>query len=229
MTRPEDHEVPDNTAGVAQLMERYMDGDPGAFRALEAVLGPRLRRMMRRFTHDDASLDDVIQMTFLKAHLARDRFVPSRTDPDGSVRAWYYTIARRSALDLARKQTRQKARTTDLEGAGGIEGSVPDLAQNIEASLTQEEQAQEIITRVRAAVDALPAGQREVVQMHKLQGMTMAEVAERLAIQEGTARVRAHRAYKSLTRLLTGAGQALLWFAAANGMWGAATNVGGAP
>ena len=185
--------------------------------------------MIRRFVPDEASLDDVIQMTMLRAHLARDRFVPSPTDPDGSVRAWYYTIARRVALDLARKNTRTRARTADVEQVGGLDQAVVDGAADLESAIEREEQAREIIERVREAVAQLPEGQRAVVEMAKLQGMTMAEVAERLAIQEGTARVRAHRAYKSLTRLLTGAGQALLWFAAANGMWGAATNVGGAP
>ena len=38
-------------AGVAALMEQYVDGDPAAYRALQAELIPRLRRMMRRSSH----------------------------------------------------------------------------------------------------------------------------------------------------------------------------------
>jgi RNA polymerase sigma-70 factor (ECF subfamily) len=55
---------------------------------------------------------------------------------------------------------------------------------------------------VRDAIARLPAGQREVVELHKLRGMSMAEVAERLRLREGAVRVRAHRAYKALARLL---------------------------
>ena len=191
-------------AGVAALMERYVGGDPAAYRALQAELIPRLRRMMRRFVADEPTLDDVIQMTMLKAHLARERFVPSATDPDGSVRAWYYTIARRAALDLARKTTRQRSRTADVEQVGGLDQALADRAADIEASIEEEEEAREIIARVRDAVSQLPDSQRAVVEMHKLQGMSMAEVASRLSIQEGAARVRAHRAYKALARLLGG-------------------------
>ena len=63
------------------------------------------------------------------------------------------------------------------------------------------------IERVRVAIAQLPSGQREVVELHKLQGMSMAQVSQRLQIREGAARVRAHRGYKALARLL-GAG---LW------------------
>ena len=89
-----------------------------------------------------------------------------------------------------------------MDQVGGLDQAVIDQAADIEASIAKEEHAREIIDRVRGAVAQLPEGQRAVVEMHKLQGMSMAEVADRLAIQEGAVRVRAHRAYKALARLL---------------------------
>lgn len=38
--------------------------------------------------------------------------------------------------------------------------------------------------------------------MHKLDGMTMAEISEQLGVREGTLRVRAHRGYKALAGML---------------------------
>jgi RNA polymerase sigma factor (sigma-70 family) len=76
----------------------------------------------------------------------------------------------------------------------GPRDAVPQMARNFDP---------EMAARVQAALAALPAGQREVVELHKLQGMSMAEVAERLAIREGAVRVRAHRAYKALAAWLT--------------------------
>jgi len=185
-------------------MARYVDGDPAAFKQLEALLTPRLRRMLRRYAHDDSVLDDVVQMTLLKAHLARHRFVAAPGDPDGSVRGWYYTIGRHAALDLARKTSRQRAREVDLDAVGGVDRILEDAMPSPDAMLSEDEQAREVMSRVRSAISELPAGQREVVEMHKLKGMSMGEVAERLSIQEGTARVRAHRAYKALARRLAG-------------------------
>ncbi len=190
--------------GAGALMARYIDGDPRAFKQLASLLTPRLRRMLRRYVPDDATLDDVVQMTLLKAHLARHRFVPSGLDADGSVRAWYYTIGRHAALDLARKSSRQRAREVDLEAAGGVDRVLEDAAPSPDATLSEDEAAREVMTRVRSAISELPPGQREVVELHKLKEMTMAQVAERLSIQEGTARVRAHRAYKALARRLAG-------------------------
>jgi RNA polymerase sigma-70 factor (ECF subfamily) len=58
--------------------------------------------------------------------------------------------------------------------------------------------------RVREAIDQLPPGQREVVRLHKLRGLSMGEIAERLEVRPGALRVRAHRAYKTLANLLSG-------------------------
>ena len=62
--------------------------------------------------------------------------------------------------------------------------------------------SEEIAKRVHAALAGLPAAQREIVEMHKLAGLSMAEIATRLQIREGAVRVRAHRAYKALARAL---------------------------
>lgn len=190
--------------GAGVLMARYVDGDPRAFGILESLLTPRLRRMLRRYVQDDAALDDVIQMTLLKAHLARHRFVASASDPDGSVRAWYYTIGRHTALDLARKSSRQRARQVDLDAVGGVDRVLEDAAPSPDTAMAEDEETRDVMRRVRSAISKLPPGQRDVVELHKLKGMSMAEVADRLSIQEGTARVRAHRAYKSLARRLGG-------------------------
>ena len=69
----------------------------------------------------------------------------------------------------------------------------------------------EIVERVRQAIEQLPRAQREVLTLHKLRGMPMAKVAQHLNIREGAVRVRAHRGYKSLARLL-GAGTSVWLF-----------------
>lgn len=73
----------------------------------------------------------------------------------------------------------------------------------VEEGTVEVEREQEVIAHVREAIAQLPPGQREVVEMHKLKGMSMAEVAQRLKVREGAVRVRAHRAYKALARFLT--------------------------
>ena len=151
---------------------------------------------MIKLVRDESTADDLLQLTFLKAHLARDRFCVPGGDPDGAVQGWYFAIARNVALDHLRQRGRRERREAEREF------EVADERATIEEVAVALEYSEAVIEQVREALAQLPPGQREVVELHKLQGMSMAEVAERLAIREGAARVRAHRGYKALARLL---------------------------
>jgi RNA polymerase sigma-70 factor (ECF subfamily) len=188
--------------GLAALMDRYLDGDERAFGQLHAALGPRLRGLLGKLVRDTATAEDLLQATLLKAHLAREGFVVRGPHPDAAVQAWYATIARNLALDHLRGQVRERRRRVD-------HGEDRDLIQEIATDLPSVEEwqvdrdtAAEITRRVHEALAQLPAAQREVVELHKLAGLSMAEISERLQIREGAVRVRAHRAYKALARAL---------------------------
>lgn len=189
-------------AGLHELMERYVDGDPSAFSRLHGRLRPRLRGLVRKLVQEEAAVDDLVQLTLLKAHLARDRFALQGGDPDGAVQAWYFAIGRNVAMDFLRERYRGQRRQADPAAPRDAVEQLPDGALDPEALGERLEHEAEIVARVREAIAQLPAGQREVVELHKLRGMSMAEVAKRLQVREGAVRVRAHRAYKALARLL---------------------------
>jgi RNA polymerase sigma-70 factor (ECF subfamily) len=188
-------------AGLHDLMGRYLDGDPSAFSRLDGRLRPRLRGLLLKLARDEAAVDDLVQLTLLKAHLARDRFALQGGDPDGAVQAWYFAIGRNVAMDFLRERYRGDRRRADGSANDGL-AALPDPELDAEALGERAEEEAEIALRVREAIARLPEGQREVVELHKLRGMSMAEVAERLRVREGAVRVRAHRAYKTLARLL---------------------------
>ena len=195
--------------GLAALMERYLDGDSRAFAQLHALLTPRLRGLLTKLVRDVATAEDLLQATLLKAHLAREGFVARGPDPDAGVHAWYATIARNLALDHLRGQTRERRRRDDA----GPEDPIADLATDlpsVEEWQVDRDTAAEIARRVHTALAALPAAQREIVELHKLSGLSMAEIAGRLQIREGAVRVRAHRAYKALARALGASAVAVL-------------------
>lgn len=200
------------TGGATPLwsfMDRYGDGDPRAFGQIHAALSPRLRGFLIKLVRDEPTAEDLLQLTFLKAHLARERFCLQGGDPDGAVQAWYFAIARNLALDHLRQRSRRSRRKVESQ-PDAPELDLADASASLEDALVEHEQSKAIIEQVREAIAQLPAGQREVVELHKLQGMSMAEVAARLEIREGAARVRAHRGYKTLARLLGVGGSALV-------------------
>ena len=55
-------------------MAAYVAGDRRAFEQLFARLAPRLHRFFRRSFSAEATADDLLQVTFLKLHRARDTY-----------------------------------------------------------------------------------------------------------------------------------------------------------
>jgi RNA polymerase sigma-70 factor (ECF subfamily) len=204
-------------AGLAALMLRYVDGDMRAFAALHSRLAPRLRGLVAKRVSDRAAVDDIVQQTFVKAHNARATFDPQRGDAeagdrDGAVLAWYFAIARHAALDHLRHTSRRERRVALLDSVeGGRDvGLWASDEPNVEERRGDAERSAAIVTAVRAAIDALPQTQREVVRMHKLEGRSMQDIADELHLRPGAVRVRAHRGYKTLAALLQQAARPLL-------------------
>jgi len=199
-------------AGLGELMRRYVDGDERAFSELHARLSPRVGGLVRRRISNPEAAKDLEQAIFAKAHLARHRFAtPEGRDPDRAVWTWYATIARNASVDALRKVYRQRAHATLVESS--MEESLVERistdAPNAEEGMIDSEARQLIRESVREAIAGLPASQREVVQLHKLEGLSMREISERLEVREGTLRVRAHRAYRALTERLSAFAPAL--------------------
>lgn len=212
MARARDPDI----AGLYAAMERYIDGDSRSFSRLHGVLTPRLRGFLSRLVGDREVVDDLLQATMLKAHLARGRFELQGGDPDGAVQAWYFAIARNAAMDHLRQRYRRQRREAFTGGVGDDErdpiANLADQGPTVEELGLDREREAEIVERVQAAIAQLPTGQREVVEYHKLAGMSMAEVAQRLDLREGAVRVRAHRAYKTLARWLLPMIVFMLWY-----------------
>lgn len=173
-------------AALTDAMGRYADGDAAAFETVYATLEPIVRRSLYRWVGPDLT-PDLAQKTFLKVHRARHKY--RRGSPVGP---WVLAIARHVAIDDIRRRGRAREDLTR-------EGLMPEPPAN---DATPIDEQSEIVEAVRAAIDALPASQRSVVAMHKLEERPFKEVAANLGIKEGAARIRAHRAYDRLRRSL---------------------------
>lgn len=191
--------------GLGALMTRYVDGDEAAFRELHRRLQPRVRMWVQRRIRDPEAASDIVQAVFVKAHLARDRFeVAEGGDRDRAVSVWYSAIARNAAIDALRKIYRRKAHAVQVgdDVTGEMLERLVDHEPDIEVQLAARELRDSTRRVVRDAVATLPPLQREVLELHKFEGLSMREISDRLSVREGTLRVRAHRAYKALAERL---------------------------
>lgn len=179
----------------AELMQQYLDGDANAFRELYARLAPKLRSYLLRLSRSPAVADDLLQVTFLKVHKNRGAW-NAGADP----KPWIFAIGHRTFLDHARKTKRARvAVATDPErspeAVAGFDGNAAGAGQ--EAIYDAE-----LVKSALAALEVLPETQREAVVLTKLEGKTVVEAAAIAGTTVGAMKVRAHRGYAALRKLL---------------------------
>jgi RNA polymerase sigma factor (sigma-70 family) len=102
---------------------------------------------------------------------------------------WFCGIA----LNVARRWRR--------ELSAEVPGSPPDQASTLPGPAEAAEVA-DLARRVRAAIDRLPAGQREAVLLFYLQGLSHLEVAAELGISRGAVKARLHQGRAALAARL---------------------------
>jgi RNA polymerase sigma-70 factor (ECF subfamily) len=169
------------------VVERFCAGDPDAVRPLYDEYGRLVFAVALRVVHQRELAEEATQQTFLQAWRAAATFEPGR-----DLTPWLITIARRAAIDILRRETRREH--VDLDEGSPTDTSLitlPPSAEQIEA-----------VWRVRSAIDALPPADRDLVRLQHLEGLSHAEIAERLEIPVGTVKSRSFRAHRLLaTRL----------------------------
>jgi RNA polymerase sigma-70 factor (ECF subfamily) len=179
-----------------ELMAAYARGDSRAFSALFTRMAPRLFGYFMRTTRDRVLADDLVQATFLRLHAVRHTY-----RADAPLSPWLFTIASRVRIDALRRKYRLAREAGDDDLDRFVDAEAPD-----DADLASDRDA--LARSVRAAVDALPASQREVVHLHRFEGLTFAEISQALGLKEVTVRVRAFRAYDRLRERLKDVPQA---------------------
>jgi RNA polymerase sigma factor (sigma-70 family) len=102
------------------------------------------------------------------------------------------TIAKRAAIDIYRREARRSA--TALDDIAASDPAVVTLPPDLDSV--------DAVWHVRRAIDALPDDEATIVRLQHLDGMTQAEISEKLGIALGTVKSRSHRAHRKLATLL---------------------------
>jgi RNA polymerase sigma-70 factor (ECF subfamily) len=167
---------------VAELVERFRAGDADAVREIYRTFGGPVMTVARSIVRDPELAAEVVQQTFTKAWRAADTF------EGGELAPWLYAIARRTAIDAVRSESRP------TRG-----GHAPEVDVGVESQ--SFEQTWETF-EVRRAIDALPPDEREVVRRSHLLGETHQQIAEIMDVPVGTVKSRSGRAHRRLATAL---------------------------
>lgn len=168
----------------AALRRAFRAGDVDALgRVFDLFSGPAWSVAMG-VLRDRQLADEATQEVFMRAWRAADRF-----DPERSMAPWLMTIARRTALDVLRRENRPTRGDHEPEQDVGVDP--PGIERAWET------------WEVKSALERLPADEREVVWFAHYHGMSHPQIADRLDIPVGTVKSRSFRAHRRLATLLS--------------------------
>jgi RNA polymerase sigma-70 factor (ECF subfamily) len=165
-------------------MAAAQQGDADAYQRLLTELLPFVSGIVRGRTGDDPAAEDIVQEVLLSIHTARHTYRPERP-----VEPWVRTIARNAVIDWARRQARARGRESGVDAADLADARVDSPSAVLSPG-------------VERALSSLPEAQRQAVVMLKLEGLTVAEAAERAGTTPGALKLRAHRGYRALRGVL---------------------------
>lgn len=174
-------------SNLEMLMVLYQQGDFGAATSLINRISPQLYRFFLAQSQSRPDADDLLQETWLRIHKVRHTYRSSEP-----ALPWFYAIARHVRVDHYRKSIRTTAGEQKLEAMSKEASPVPgesDRAQSLEALLAP-----------------LPESQREVIEMLKISGMSLEEVARATSSSVGSVKQKVHRAYKKLRETMSATG-----------------------
>lgn len=151
-------------------------------REFKTLLGERRTRLFRMayaWSHDRALADDLTQETLIKALRHGNQLRDIK-----ALDQWLFGIL----ANCWRDHFRHQRPTEDVDEMTLVDTMTPE----------HEHTQQHIVGEVRAAIAALPEGQRTVITLVDLEGFSYAEVANIMSIPIGTVMSRLCRARKQL-------------------------------
>jgi RNA polymerase sigma-70 factor (ECF subfamily) len=180
------------TEDLEQLMRAAQQGDSAAYLKLLRQITPRIRHIMmrQRGFAGIAETEDLVQDVLLSLHAVRATYDPSRPFVP-----WLLAIVRNRLVDGARRYAKTSGREIRL-GLAEIDVTFSDPATNTDSGEIVDAEV------LRQAVRELPEGQRQAIELLKLEELSLKEAAAISGSSVGALKVATHRAMATLRRTL---------------------------
>ncbi|HET8698319.1 MAG TPA: sigma-70 family RNA polymerase sigma factor [Gammaproteobacteria bacterium] len=172
------------------LLGAAQRGDGAAYAELLTAITPKIRRIVarQRGFAGIAETEDLVQDVLLSLHMVRATYDASRP-----FLPWLLAIVRHRLADGARRYARSAGREIQVEEIDVT--FFADEANHDTGSFGDAD-------AVRAAIRALPDGQRQAIELLKLKELSLKEAAEISGTSIGALKVATHRAMATLRRTL---------------------------
>jgi RNA polymerase sigma-70 factor (ECF subfamily) len=186
--------VEEHSRSDQELVHEARQGSHQAFETLIRRHSERAFRAAYRVLRDSDQAEEVVQEGLIKAYRGLRSF-----ESRSSFYTWLYRIVINLALDRRRRDRSAPTSEWDDQVAPQIDprASVPEIADPERAS--RRLQVRELVSQ---GIRKLPEGQREVLLLREVEGLSYEEIAESMQISKGTVMSRLHYARKKMAAFL---------------------------
>jgi RNA polymerase sigma-70 factor (ECF subfamily) len=180
-TKARDIRFADSEKQLRELLVKGLGGDALAYHGFLKALSAHLRAYFRKrlFQRPD-DIEDLVQETLLAVHNQRHTYQVNQP-----LTAWVHAIARYKLVDLLRARESREALTDPLD----------DELEVFAESDTDAADAKRDLDKLLAE---LPEHHRLPIMHIKLEGLSVAEAAQRTGMSESAIKVGVHRGLKAL-------------------------------
>jgi len=161
------------------LVRRVIAKDEEAFRSLFRRYAPMAKALALRVVRQTFVAEEIVQEAFLALWRNPGAFREDR----GSFRAWMLSTVHHRAVDAVRREEAWRRRSREHD---------PDalVAEDVGATVVEELDHAAMRREIRAALDQLPAEQRQVLEMMYFEAKTQSMIADELKLPLGTVKSR---------------------------------------
>lgn len=177
-----------------ELIERVRRGDEDAFRRLFGEHAPAATALALRVVRQRQLAEEIVQEAFLSVWRTPEAYDDTR----GSFRSWLLTMVHHRAVDTVRREDTYRRHADALTASARDE--VADHADDVSEAVGRPREQR----LVHAALEDLPAEQREILELMYFDGLSQSQVAARTGLPLGTVKSRALLGMRRLRAALEG-------------------------
>lgn len=166
------------------LLARVAKKDEASLAALYDRYSRLVFAEASRILRDNGAAEEILQDIFYQVWRTAEKFDPRR----GSLPGWLVVVTRNRAISKLRRRS--------AIGGDELNENAVACKINLESAASQNQ----LLGRVRGAMESLPEGQREAIELAYFEGMTHSEIACKTGEALGTVKTRIRSALEVLRR-----------------------------
>lgn len=154
------------------ILKYLINGDQLAFKWVYDQYSPSLYQLVFNILKDKEHTDEVIQDSFLQLWNNRLKLLS-----DSNIKVYLFVLCRNNSFNRLKILNRERSRFVDL--------SKVDI-ENINFAEVDKLTEREVKETLEYLINKLPARQREVFRLSRIDGLSYYEIAEKLHISKNT-------------------------------------------